>query len=125
MVGIIEELRLFKGVVPERIQVDNGSEFISKSLDKWAYDHKVTLDFSRPGKTTDNPYIESFNGSFRDEGLNTNWFMSLQDAKEKIEAWRQEYNAFRPHSSLGNLTPDQVYNDCLKEPDFSTFDRVD
>ncbi|MCG8319986.1 MAG: transposase, partial [Cytophagales bacterium] len=57
--------------------------------------------------------------------LNTNWFMSLQDAKEKIEAWRQEYNAFRPHSSLGNLTPDQVYNDCLKEPDFSTFDRVD
>jgi len=95
-------------VVPERIQVDNGNEFISKALDKWAYEQQVTLDFSRPGKPTDNPYIESFNGSFRDECLNVHWFLSLTDAQEKIEQWRQEYNGFRPHSSLQNLTPDQV-----------------
>jgi putative transposase len=77
-------------------------------LDRWAYDHHVTLDYSRPGKPTDNPFIESFNGSFRDECLNVNWFLSLKDAAEKIEAWRREYNEFRPHSSLDGLTPDQV-----------------
>jgi putative transposase len=94
------------GQAPERIQVDNGSEFISKALDKWAYDNDVTLDFSRPGKPTDNPYIESFNGSFRDECLNLNWFLSVEDARRKIEAWREEYNSFRPHQSLGGLSPD-------------------
>lgn len=93
------------GRKPERIKVDNGSEFISKALDKWAYENKVTLDFSRPGKPTDNAFIESFNGSFRDECLNAHWFMSLEDAREKIEAWRHDYNTFRPHSSLSNLTP--------------------
>lgn len=79
------------GRVPERIQVDNGSELISKALDKWAYDHQVTLDFSRPGKPTENPYIESFHRSFRDECLNVNWILSLDDEREKIECWRQEY----------------------------------
>ena len=82
-----------------------GPEFIGKALDKWAYDNQVTLDFSRPGKPTDNAVIESFNGSFRDECLNAHWFLSLQDAQEKIESWRIEYNTFRPHSSLGDLTP--------------------
>jgi putative transposase len=70
---------------PIRIQADNGLEFISLALDKWAYESGVTLDFSRPGKPTDNAFIESFNGSFRDECLNTNWFMSLEDARKKIE----------------------------------------
>jgi putative transposase len=69
-----------------RIQTDNGSEFISKSLDKWAYEDGVTMDFSRPRKPTDNPFIESFNGSLRDECLNIHWFMSLEDALYKIEA---------------------------------------
>ena len=101
-----------------RIQVDNGSEFISKALDKWAYDNAVTLDFSRPGKPTDNPYIESFNGSFRDECLNLHWFLSLEDARTKIEAWRNEYNSFRPHQSLDDLTPDMfVENYHRKKPD--------
>jgi putative transposase len=95
------------GQLPDRIQVDNGSEFISKILDQWAYDNGVTLDFSRPGKPTDNPYIESFNGSFRDECLNLHWFLSLEDARGKIEAWRTEYNSFRPHSSLGDLPPNE------------------
>ena len=93
--------------VPDRIQCDNGSEFISKVLDRWAYEHGVTLDFSRPGKPMDNAMIESFNGSFRDECLNVNWFLSFEDAKEKIEERRLDYNKFRPHSSLGGLTPSQ------------------
>ena len=79
-----------------------------RELDKWAYENKVTLDFSRPGKPTDNAYIESFNGSFRDECLNINWFLSLDDAREKIEEWRRDYNDWRPHSSLDNLTPERV-----------------
>jgi putative transposase len=108
VVTVMNRLQLLYLTVPERIQVDNGSEFISKALDKWAYDNKVILDFSRPGKPTDNPFIESFNGSFRDECLNTHWFLSLEDARDKVEHWRQEYNNFRPHSSLGGLTPDEV-----------------
>jgi len=71
------------GLVPKRIQVDNGSEFSSKALDRWAYDQHVTLDFSRPGKPTDNENIESFNGSFRDEFMNVHWFLPLTDAQEK------------------------------------------
>jgi len=107
VVSTMEALRLFAGRSPERIQVDNGSEFISKTLDKWAYENGVTLDFSRPGKPTDNALIESFNGSFRDECLNIHWFLSLDDARQKIEQWRQDYNRFRPHSALGNITPEE------------------
>ena len=94
--------------IPGRIKVDNGSEFISKALDKWAYENGVVLDFSRPGKPTDNPFIESFNGSFRDECLNVHWFLSLEDARQKIEIWRQDYNEFRPHSSLGGIPPNEL-----------------
>lgn len=90
---------------PLRTQADNGPEFVSLALDKWAYENGVTLDFSRPSKPTDNPFIESFNGSLRDECLNTNWFLSLEDAQEKIETWRQDYNHFRPHSSLADVPP--------------------
>lgn len=105
VVRVMERLRLVKGVVPKRIKVDNGSEFISKALDKWAYENAVVLDFSRPGKPTDNAFIESFNGSFRDECLNVNWFLSLEDAWEKIQAFKEDCNHFRPHSALGNMTP--------------------
>jgi len=76
-------------------------------MDQWAYENGVTLDFSRPGKPTDNPYIESINGSFRDECLNLHWFLSLDDARKKIDAWRREYNSLRPHSSLRDLTPEE------------------
>ena len=72
VVAALESIRQDTKKLPKRIQVDNGSEFISKALDRWAYDNKVTLDFSRPGKPTDNAFIESFNGSFRDECLNVN-----------------------------------------------------
>jgi putative transposase len=86
VVTVMERLRLFKARCPERVQVDNGSEFVSREFDKWAYEHDVTLDFSRSGKPTDNALIESFNGSFRDECLNANWFLSIDDALKKVEA---------------------------------------
>lgn len=74
-----------------------------KALDAWAYAQGVSLSFIRPGKPVENAYIESFNGSFRDECLNEHWFLSMRHAREVIEAWRQEYNGERPHSSLGYL----------------------
>lgn len=82
---------------PVRIFVDNGSEFSGRLLDLWAYHHHVQIDFSRPGKPTDNCFVETFNGSLRDECLNVHWFETLDDAIEKIEAWRVEYNESRPH----------------------------
>lgn len=106
VVEVMERLKQERGL-PQRIQTDNGSEFISLALDRWAYDHQVTLDYSRPGKPTDNPFIESFNGSFRDECLNTHWFLSLEDARQKIESWRQDYNHVRTHSPLGDITPSE------------------
>lgn len=109
VVSVMSQVVLSNGQKPERIQVDNGSEFISKALDLWAYENKVILEFSRPGKPTDNPYIESFNGSFRDECLNIHWFLSLDDARNKIEEWRVDYNHYRPHSSIGDRTPNEVF----------------
>jgi putative transposase len=89
-------------------QVDEpGPEFVSKVLDQWAYRNGVKLDFSRPGKPTDNAYVESFNGSPRDECLNVNWFLSLDDARGKIEAWRRHYYESRPHSALGDVAPSE------------------
>jgi transposase InsO family protein len=90
---------------PAHIRSDNGPEFISKDLDLWAYQHDVVLDFSRPGKPTDNAFAEAFNGRVRAECLNAYWFLSLDDARVKCEAWRRDYNEHRPHSSLGNQTP--------------------
>ena len=90
---------------PGSIRVDNGPEFISKDLDLWAYWNKVKLDFSRPGMPTDNAFIESFNARFRLECLNENWFLTLDDARQKIKVWRWNYNELRPHSSLGNVPP--------------------
>ena len=101
---VLERLKLIHGL-PEVITVDHGPEFTSRALDEWAYRNGVKLDFTRPGKPTDNAYIESFNGKFRLECLNQNWFVSLEEARSKIEAWRNDYNWERPHSSLGNQTP--------------------
>ncbi len=90
---------------PRRIYCDNGSEFAGRMVDLWAYANQVTLEFSRPGKPTDNAYIESFNGSLRDECLNAHWFESLTDAQAKMDAWRKEYNESRPHKALNGLAP--------------------
>jgi putative transposase len=104
VIEVLEHLAGTRGL-PESITVDNGSEFISKALDNWTYLRGVKLHFIRPGKPVENAYIESFNGRLREECLNTNLFQSLDDARNKIERWRIEYNHWRPHSSLGNLTP--------------------
>jgi putative transposase len=80
--AVIERLVKERGA-PERIQCDNGSEFISRALDKRAYENGVTMDFSRPDKPMDNAKIESFSGAFRDECLNVNWFLTMDDAREE------------------------------------------
>lgn len=95
---------------PKAIRVDQGSEFISRDLDLWAYQKGVVLDFSRPGKPTDNAFIESFNGKFRAECLNAHWFMNLDDARSKMEQWRRDYNEVRPHSAIGNNPPITLMN---------------
>jgi putative transposase len=95
--------------LPGMIVMDNGPEFTSRALDAWAYERGVKLHFIEPGKPIQNAYVESFNGRFRDECLNEHWFTSLGDARVHIEAWRNDYNQVRPHSSLDDLTP-QEYN---------------
>lgn len=117
VVRIMEALRVPDKRLPVRIQTNNSSEFISKSLDKWAYEHGVTMNFSRPGKPTDNPFIESFNGSLRDECLNIHWFLSLEDAQEKLDNWRREYNHERTHSSLNDMTPAEFIRSLRKDED--------
>jgi putative transposase len=104
VVAVMNRITAKRGA-PQRIRVYNGPEFVSRALDQWAYLHRVTLDFSRPGKPTDNALVESFNGRLRDECLNTNWFLSLDDARRKIEAWREHYNESRPHTALGYVPP--------------------
>jgi putative transposase len=90
---------------PQYLFVDNGSEFAGRLLDLWAYHHQARIDFSRPGKPTDNGHVESFNGSFRDECLNLHWFENLEEAKAIIEAWRRDYNESRPHMALNGQSP--------------------
>ncbi len=90
---------------PKSIRADNGPEFVSRDLDLWAYANDVTLDFSRPGKPTDNAFIEAFNGRLRAECLNTHWFLTLEDARRKLENWRRDYNELRPHGAIGNKAP--------------------
>lgn len=118
------------GCVRDRV-TDNGSEFISKVVDKWAYERGVELHFSRPGKPTDNARVESFNGRSRQECLNAHWFLLMDDAQAKIAAWQTYYNESRPHSALDWLTPaDFVRRCCLQaisaipeEPEVPTSER--
>lgn len=104
VVEVLSGLKKERGL-PEIICVDNGPEFVSVELEKWAYLNGVKLFFIPPGKPTDNGHIESFNGKLRDECLNMHVFISLSHAQEEIERWRVDYNNWRPHRSLGNLTP--------------------
>lgn len=91
--------------LPEVIVCDNGPEFTSMALDRWAERHHVKLSFIQPGKPQQNGFIESFNGKLRVECLNEQLFYDLADARTKIEAWRKDYNENRPHRSLGQRTP--------------------
>ena len=90
---------------PASITVDNGSEFAGRVMDAWAHHHGVQLAFIRPGRPTENSFIESFNGRLRDECLNVELFGSLADATRLLAAWREDYNHTRPHSSLRDDTP--------------------
>lgn len=104
VVAVLDRLKATVGL-PKRLAVDNGPEFISKALDAWAYRNGVALEFSRPGKPTDNAFVESFNGHFRQECLDQHWFASLEEARQIIEVWRVEYNTERPHQALKYGTP--------------------
>jgi putative transposase len=104
VVAVLDRLGHIRGK-PGVLFCDNGSEFTSQVVDLWAYQHGVRIDYSRPGKPTDNAFIESFNGTFRDECLNAHWFESLEDAITVVEAWRVEYNESRPHRALGEVPP--------------------
>jgi putative transposase len=104
VVEVLEQVARKHGL-PKVITTGNGTEFTSRGVDEWAHRNGVKLDFIRPGKPIENAYIESFNGRLRQECLEENWFTSMEDAREKIEAWRVDYNEHRPHISLGNQTP--------------------
>jgi putative transposase len=102
--AVLDEIAAERGY-PKLITVDNGTEFYSKAMDLWAFKHQVKLDFIRPGRPTENGYIESFNGRLRDECLNGELFLDILDARQKLAAWKRDYNEERPHTSIGNLTP--------------------
>ena len=104
---------------PKVLFCDNGSEFTSQRMDLWAYHNQVRIDFSRPGKPTDNAYVESFNGTLRAECLDVHWFATLTEAKQVIEAWRREYNESRPHRSLGERTPHEFASQIAASRDLT------
>lgn len=95
--------------LPQRITVDNATEFTSRALDAWAYWNQVQLDFSRPGKPVDNCFIEAFNGSLRRECLSQHWFASIPEAQQILDGWRLDYNTERPHKSLGHRAPADLH----------------
>lgn len=101
---VLDQAARFRGY-PKAIRTDQGPEFTGKALDQWACQHGVQLKLIQAGKPTQNAFIESFNGRFRDECLNDHWFTSLPQARILIAAWRRDYNQHRPHSSLDYLTP--------------------
>ncbi len=101
---VLDRIAQFRGY-PKAIRTDQGPEFTCKAMDQWAYRHGVQLKLIQPGKPTQNAYIESFNGRFRDECLNDHWFLTLDHARAVIASWRRDYNEARPHSALGYMTP--------------------
>jgi putative transposase len=112
VVAVLERLADLRGL-PLSITVDHGPEFEGQVLDAWAYQVGLRLNFIRPGKPVENAYVESFNGKFRDECLNEHWFVTMAHARRAIENWRIEYNTERPHSSLGDLTPQEYAKNGL------------
>jgi putative transposase len=104
VVRVLEELKARRGL-PRQIRSDNGPEFVSRTVEQWAYEQGLQWHTIQPGRPMENGYVESFNGRFRDECLNENWFTDLADAREKIEQWKEDYNQVRPHSALDYLTP--------------------
>jgi putative transposase len=106
---------IFERGRPESIRMDNGSELTSRHFLAWGMERRIALNYIQPGKPTQNAYAESFNGKFRDECLNANWFRNLWEARRRIAEWREEYNGSRPHSSLGNMTPNEFVAALMAE----------
>ena len=115
VVEVLNKLVRLRGA-PKYLFADNGAEFTGQLVDLWAYHHGTRIDFSRPGKPTDNAFIETFNGTLRDECLNIHWFGSIVEAKRLIEAWRIDYNESRPHMALGNKTPSEYCSNIIPLP---------
>jgi len=113
----LNRIKVQRGV-PKFLYCDNGSEFSSQAMDLWAYQNGVRMAFSRPGKPTDNAFVESFNGTFRAECLNAHWFTSLTEAQQIVETWRAEYNESRPHRALGEKTPNEFAKEIAASRDF-------
>ncbi len=113
--GVLNRLVRRRGA-PKYLFADNGAEFTGQLVDLWAYHHGTRIDFSRPGKPTDNAFIESFNGSLRDDCLNIHWFETLAEAQRLIEAWRIDYNESRPHMALGNKTTAEYLLQAIPSP---------
>jgi putative transposase len=114
--AVLTRVGLERGL-PAAISVDNGTEFTARALDHWAYTHRVELDYSRPGKPTDNAFIEAFNSLVRRECLSQHYFSTLDEARHLLEAWREEYNNHRPHGSLGDRTPAEYRSGGYYVPD--------
>ncbi|WP_210397366.1 integrase core domain-containing protein, partial [Motiliproteus sediminis] len=112
---VLDRIAQFRGY-PKAIRTDQGPEFTGKALDQWAYRHGVELKLIQAGKPTQNAYIESFNGKFRDECLNEHWFTSLPHARDLIAIWRQDYNEHRPHSALNYATPAEFAAKARQQP---------
>jgi putative transposase len=115
VIAALEQLAGVRGL-PKSIVVVIGTVFISRALDIWAYRHGIQLVFIRPGKPVENAYIESFHSRFRDECLSAHWFLDITDARFQIEQFRRDYNELRPHSSLGNRTPDEFTRTLTSTP---------
>lgn len=98
---------------PSVIVVDNGPEFTSRAMDRWAYERGIELHFIEPGKPVQNAFVESFNGRFREECLNQSWFLNLESARREIEEWRVDYNTRRPHTAIGMKTPHEAWTELL------------
>ena len=109
---------------PERICLDNGTELTSRHFFSWGVEKRIELAYIQPGKPVQNAYIESFNGKFRDECLNTNWFRNLWQARRLITAWKAEYNGERPHSSLDYRTPNEFAQVWLAKKMVTNYSEV-
>ena len=114
VVQVLERLVQEQGAIPQEIMLDNGPELRGRALDQWGYARGVRLRFIEAGKPVQNAFIESFNARLRDECLNEHWFLSLADARQIVEAWRMDCNRSRPHSSLGNLTPEEYRGQLVR-----------
>lgn len=115
LVATIEALVAVRGA-PDYLRMDNGPELIAWALRDWCRMAGTTTSYIEPGSPWENPFIESFNGRVRDELLNIEEFGSLLEAQVLIEAWRKEYNTYRPHSSLGGLTPEEYATNWTHQP---------